>query len=148
VTAQIVLGRGKYLPHQDEPEITDQRGPMCYDNTYPLPQYPGGPALDGSTHPPAKTPASTTPPAATGTTPTLPSLPLSSSGIPLLGGSGPGSSVGNNPREALGLANSAPERQLVAGLVADLTGTTQADVPAWSSLLVGPLLRGTEVTVK
>jgi hypothetical protein len=26
---------------------------MCYNNTPPLEQYPGGPAQDGSTHPPA-----------------------------------------------------------------------------------------------
>jgi virulence factor Mce-like protein len=53
ITAEIVATRGKFLPHQDEPEITDNRGPACYDNTPPLPQYPGGPAMDGSTHPPA-----------------------------------------------------------------------------------------------
>jgi virulence factor Mce-like protein len=155
VTAEIILGRGKFLSHQDEPEITDQRGPMCYSNAYPIVQYPGGPALDGSTHPPAKTPASTTPPTGGVTLPptspslpALPSLPLGSSGIPLLGGSGPGSGVGANPRESLGLANSAPERELVNGLVADMTGSARSDVPGWSSLLVGPLVRGVEVTVK
>ncbi|MBA2323499.1 MAG: MCE family protein [Pseudonocardiales bacterium] len=49
----ITATRGKFVPHQDEPEVTDDRGPRCYDNTPPLPQYPGGPAQDGSTHPPA-----------------------------------------------------------------------------------------------
>jgi phospholipid/cholesterol/gamma-HCH transport system substrate-binding protein len=53
VTALLANNRGKFLPHQDEPEVTDQRGPMCYNNTPPLEQYPGGPAQDGSTHPPA-----------------------------------------------------------------------------------------------
>jgi virulence factor Mce-like protein len=53
VTTEVVRNRGKFVPHQDEPEVTDQRGPMCYDNTPPLEQYPGGPAQDGSTHPPA-----------------------------------------------------------------------------------------------
>jgi virulence factor Mce-like protein len=54
----LTLGRGRYLPHQDEPEVTDPRGPRCYDNTPPIEQYPGGPAEDGSTHPPAAAPAS------------------------------------------------------------------------------------------
>ena len=46
------------------------------------------------------------------------------------------------------IANSAPERELVAGLVADVTGTDRASVPNWASLLVGPLLRGVEVQVR
>jgi hypothetical protein len=49
---------------------------------------------------------------------------------------------------SLTIANSAPERQLVAGLLADMTGTDPATMPAWSSLMVGTLLRGTEVQVR
>lgn len=58
ITAEVIATRGKYLPRQDEPEFTDNRGPACYPQTVPLPQYPGGPYLDGSTHPPASTQAS------------------------------------------------------------------------------------------
>jgi phospholipid/cholesterol/gamma-HCH transport system substrate-binding protein len=49
---------------------------------------------------------------------------------------------------SVSIANSAPERQLVAGLIADMTGADRSGVPAWSSLLVGPLLRGVEVEVR
>ncbi|WP_216215344.1 MCE family protein [Amycolatopsis aidingensis] len=47
-----------------------------------------------------------------------------------------------------GLANSPYERQLVTELMAARLGTTPDAVPGWSSLLVGPLLRGAEVTLK
>lgn len=60
VQVLITAGRGKYLPNQDEPEITDPRGPRCYNNTPPLEQYPGGPAQDGAFAPPAAAPGSQT----------------------------------------------------------------------------------------
>jgi virulence factor Mce-like protein len=160
VTADIVVTRGKFLPHQDEPEITDNRGPACYDNSYPLPQYPGGPAQDGSTHPPAVTPINPNPPAAattgsgstgsgSGGTPSLPGLPLlGGASSSTLSGSGPGSAVAPNPLQRLSTANSAPERRLVSGLVTDMSGDPNVPAPAWSSLLVGPLLRGAEVQVR
>ncbi|GAB3501893.1 MCE family protein [Amycolatopsis cihanbeyliensis] len=50
--------------------------------------------------------------------------------------------------EQAGIANSPYERQLIAELMAPALGTTPDAVPGWSSLLVGPLLRGTEVTLK
>jgi virulence factor Mce-like protein len=53
VRVVITVTRGKYLPHQDEPDFTDNRGPACYNNNAPIEQYPGGPAGDGATHPPA-----------------------------------------------------------------------------------------------
>ncbi|RSD23732.1 MCE family protein [Amycolatopsis eburnea] len=48
----------------------------------------------------------------------------------------------------LGVANSPQEQQLLATLVAPSIGVPAADVPAWSSVLVGPLYRGTEVKLK
>ncbi|MEU7786745.1 MCE family protein [Amycolatopsis sp. NPDC049159] len=48
----------------------------------------------------------------------------------------------------LGVANSPQEEQLLATLVAPSIGVPSADVPAWSSVLVGPLYRGTEVKLK
>ncbi|MDT7561289.1 MAG: hypothetical protein QOI68_5766, partial [Pseudonocardiales bacterium] len=59
-----------------------------------------------------------------------------------------GSPVPAFTASSLTIANSAPERQLVAGLLADMTGTDPATMPAWSSLMVGTLLRGTEVQVR
>ena len=176
VTVEIVANRGKFKPHLDEPDFTDNRGPACYNNTPPLPQYPGGPAQDGSTHPPASAQAvqlgkllGTDPTVAVGSGAQSPSVPQ----LPLLGGTGSGGTGAGNPlnlpandtpaegkpqalgspvpaftASSLSIANSAPERDLVAGLVADLTGADRADVPAWSSLLVGPLLRGAEVQVR
>jgi phospholipid/cholesterol/gamma-HCH transport system substrate-binding protein len=48
----------------------------------------------------------------------------------------------------LGVANSPQEQQLLSTLVAPSLGVPTAEVPAWSSVLVGPLYRGTEVTLK
>ncbi len=48
----------------------------------------------------------------------------------------------------LGVANSPQEQQLLATLVAPSIGVPDAQVPGWSSVLVGPLYRGTEVKLK
>ncbi|OXM53424.1 MCE family protein [Amycolatopsis alba] len=48
----------------------------------------------------------------------------------------------------LGLANSPQERELISALVAPSAGIPAAQVPAWGSVLVGPLYRGTEVTLR
>ncbi|MBM0124125.1 MCE family protein [Pimelobacter simplex] len=48
----------------------------------------------------------------------------------------------------LGEANSPAENQLIAELMAPAAGVSPADYPTWSSLLVGPLLRGAEVEVR
>jgi phospholipid/cholesterol/gamma-HCH transport system substrate-binding protein len=55
------------------------------------------------------------------------------------GAAAPGATDGD-----LGPANSPGERQLVAELLKPSLG----DVPDWSSVLIGPALRGTEVTVR
>ncbi|HEY0641168.1 MAG TPA: MCE family protein [Pseudonocardiaceae bacterium] len=48
----------------------------------------------------------------------------------------------------LGLPNSPQERELLAVLLAPALGVPAAEVPGWSSVLVGPLYRGTEVTLR
>lgn len=48
----------------------------------------------------------------------------------------------------LGEANSPAENQLIAELMAPDAGLSPADYPEWSSLLVGPLLRGAEVELR
>ncbi|MCP3803867.1 MCE family protein [Allokutzneria sp. A3M-2-11 16] len=47
----------------------------------------------------------------------------------------------------LGVPNSPQERDVVAVLVAPSLGVTPSEVPNWSSVLLGPMLRGTEVAV-
>ena len=48
----------------------------------------------------------------------------------------------------LRLANSPEETRLIAALFGPRIGVDPQDMPGWSSLLLGPLVRGTEVTVK
>ncbi|MDI5978334.1 MCE family protein [Amycolatopsis magusensis] len=48
----------------------------------------------------------------------------------------------------LGLPNSPQERELISTLVAPEIGVAPGEVAPWSSVLVGPLYRGTEVTVR
>jgi phospholipid/cholesterol/gamma-HCH transport system substrate-binding protein len=62
--------------------------------------------------------------------------PTGSTGHPLLGG--------DNLGGDLGLANSPQEQELIGTLLAPAVG----EVPSWSSVLVGPLYRGTEVTLR
>ncbi|WP_158893013.1 MCE family protein [Amycolatopsis anabasis] len=45
-------------------------------------------------------------------------------------------------------AGSPEEHQVVSEILGAVMGTSPSEVPSWSSLLVGPLLRGTEVTLK
>lgn len=132
VTIEIVGSRGKYVPGVDDPGHGDTRGPRCYPWVEPpgrFPQYPpGGPLQDGSSHPPpphgpgvqhpASSPASTTSQSAS----SGPAAPLQ--------------------------ANSPAERDLIAALLAPSLARAPRDVPQWSSVLVGPVYRGTEVTVR
>ena len=59
---------------------------------------------------------------------------------------------GTNPaatsNTGLGLPNSPQENQLVNELLAPGLKESAASLPDWSSLLVGPALRGAEVTIK
>ncbi|MBW0107365.1 hypothetical protein I4I84_01190, partial [Pseudonocardia sp. KRD-182] len=49
--------------------------------------------------------------------------------------------------QGMGLPNSPGEQRLVAELVAAQDGGSPADVPGWGSMMVGPLYRGSEVTL-
>lgn len=133
VTLSLSVSRGAYQPGQDTPAFTDNRGPRCYDYSGRAPQYPpGGPIQDGSQHPAAATDSGQGTDASASTTTsafpetiTLPSA-ASASGSP---------------------ANSAAEEQLLSGLLAPMLGVPAANLPSWSSLLVGPLYRGATVSV-
>lgn len=124
VTIEITASRGKYVPGVDTPRFDDKRGPRCYPVAKPpakFPQYPsGGPLKDGSAKPPP--PRSDRPQDFQPTVPQAVSTPQ--------------------------VANSSEERDLIAVLLAPSLGVMPEDVPRWSSLLVGPLFRGAEVTVQ
>jgi phospholipid/cholesterol/gamma-HCH transport system substrate-binding protein len=117
VTIEITSSRGKYLPGVDTPRYEDKRGPRCYPVARPPARFPQYP-----------------------------------SGGPLRDGSSkPPPPRSDRPQDfqptVPALANSVPERDLIAVLIAPSLGVAPEDVPAWSSLLVGPLFRGVEVTL-
>ncbi|MGZ6772841.1 MAG: MCE family protein, partial [Mycobacteriaceae bacterium] len=118
---EVVKSRGKYLPNQDEPNVTDNRGPVCYPTVDPkvgnFPQYPGGPLVDGSVHPPS-----------TNAGYQASSLPSNSAG--------------------LGIAGSTSEQGMLSTVFSQTNGSTPEEVPGWSALVAAPGLRGSEVTVK
>ncbi|MGW3956826.1 MCE family protein [Streptomyces sp. NPDC004752] len=60
----------------------------------------------------------------------------------------PAAQVSAAADQDLGPANSPQENALVNELLAPATGQHPADLPDWSSLLAGPALRGTEVTLR
>ncbi|HEV8560072.1 MAG TPA: MCE family protein [Actinophytocola sp.] len=125
-TLEIVVNRGPYHAGKDTPNFDDHRGPRCYDpkdycNPFPE-QPPEGPLKDGTSQtPPPKQSCNKTPPPAT---------------------------VPSALSDGLGLANSPGEGELLANLLGPELGTDQATVPGWSSLLVGPLFRGAEVSFR
>ncbi|MGH3824268.1 MAG: MCE family protein [Pseudonocardiaceae bacterium] len=122
---EVTNNRGTYLPGVDEPRYREDRGPRCYPvrDGIKFPQYPGGPIDDGSTAPP------------TGRSDPSP-------------GVGPVSTPPQTAGASMGLPNSPAEQQFLAALLASASGEPPAEVPNWSSFLLGPLLRGTEVTLR
>jgi phospholipid/cholesterol/gamma-HCH transport system substrate-binding protein len=120
ITLEIVNNRGKYVPGE-EPEYSDDRGPRCYPILTPGPQFPpDGPFRDGSS---------------------TPAPPVGTPGPEYAG-------FGLVPSSYdMGVPNSPAERQMVAELVSAQDGTSPKAVPSWGSMLVGPLYRGTEVTL-
>lgn len=146
VVLEVAPSRGKYVPNQDEPEFTDDRGPVCYQPMpFPqkFPQYPGGPPRDGAEHPP--------PPAGQGSAaPAFESEPAFD-GEPAWDVS-PAVPAVHRPRAIdgwdLGVPNSPQEAEFVAFLKAPAFGLPPERVPGWAALLLGPTLRGAEVTVR
>jgi phospholipid/cholesterol/gamma-HCH transport system substrate-binding protein len=125
ITLEIVASQGKYIPNQDEPRYLDDRGPRCYPIQIPGPdQPPDGPFKDG-TEPHDNPPVGTE----YGDAEDFGYVPTSYSGADM------------------GVPNSPGERQIVNELLAIQQGTSPDAMPAWSTMLVGPLYRGTEVKV-
>lgn len=144
ITLEVTSDRGKYKPGVDEPAYRDKRGPRCYsfeNPPQPFPQYPpDGPVKDGSSSPPpARTSESgLNPPSGNEQYPSPSAASAPASTSPQSASTGGG----------LGLVNSPAERDFVSALMAPATGTPPREVPGWSSLLVGPLLRGAEVSYR
>ncbi|HEX5119599.1 MAG TPA: MCE family protein [Pseudonocardiaceae bacterium] len=131
-TLEVTVNRGQYIAGQDTPRYQDNRGPRCYNLTpepNPFPQYaPDGPIQDGSTHPAAA---------------------KSSNGGGLVPASnGQSTSPSAATTDGLGLPNSAAEEGFVAELVGPSLGISPQDFPSWGTALIGPLYRGTEVSIK
>ncbi|MEU3273696.1 MCE family protein [Saccharomonospora sp. NPDC006951] len=131
-TIEITTNRGPYEPGKDEPKYEDKRGPRCYamkDLPDPFPQHPPeGPLRDGSTSPP---------PARSQNDGLSPANNAANAG----GYNGNGTTAGNP-------ANTPAEHAILSQLVAPQVGMESADVPGWGALLIGPLYRGAEVTVR
>lgn len=130
VTLEVTNHRGAYQPGRDEPRYQDDRGPRCYPRApagVNYPQYPpDGPIQDGSFAPGADRNAG----AGDG-----------EDGAPS-GTSTQGAAAG------MGVANSPQEQQFLTSLLAAVNGQSPSEVPRWSTVLVGPLFRGAEVTVR
>jgi phospholipid/cholesterol/gamma-HCH transport system substrate-binding protein len=119
-----VLGAGTAEPGLHiEASVTESRGPYRPGRDTPAYTASGGPRCYPS-----------------GVAPTtgVVAMPTGSTGHPLLAGSG----------GDLGLPNSPQEQELLATLLAEPAGLAPGAVPGWSSVLVGPLYRGTEVTLR
>lgn len=129
VTLEVAPHRGKYRPNQDEPEFGDKRGPRCYnfmEHLDPMPEYPpDGPFKDGSVPPPASRPVN--------------------GGLNPPAGSTPQSAPAGTAAQWV---NSPAERDMVATVLAPALGRPSSEVPGWGSLLVGPVLRGAEVSYR
>jgi virulence factor Mce-like protein len=131
-TIEIVVNKGPYEPGKDTPEFNEHRGPRCYDpgqmgNPFPD-QPPDGPLQDGTSHGPANRTQQdgVLPPTGASNSLTSPNAVTSADSV----------------------ANTPSEQEFLAQLVAPGMGVEPAEVPGWSSLLLGPLFRGAEVTVR
>jgi phospholipid/cholesterol/gamma-HCH transport system substrate-binding protein len=137
VTAEITPNRGPYVAGRDEPKYLDKRGPRCYDFKdfpQPFPQYPpDGPLKDGAVPPP---PAKTA------------NVGLIPAGTMFNGTPGQGTTPSVAAPADMGLPNSAAEVRYVNALIGPTLGVQPDDMPSWSTLLLGPVMRGSVVDVK
>lgn len=124
-TINFVNPKGRYIPNQDEPRLFDTRGPSCFDDvTTPgkfFPQYPGSGVNDGSYQVPSRNPG----PAIDPPLPNPLDTPVPAS-----------------------YAGSDVERDTLAVVYGSGSGLAPEQVPAWTTLVGAPALRGTEVSVR
>ena len=120
VQLNVVAARGKYLPGKDAPQFATGGEARC-------------PYVTGQT---GTQPASDTDLGGTGEPAAIPAPPSAFVREQLAAGAG------------LGDANSPAENAFLAELLAPTQGMAPAEYPRWSSLLVGPTLRDTKVTLR
>ena len=123
VQLNVVPSRGKYLPGKDAPVYASGGQARC-------------PYVTGQTGSQSVSPNSLTTTAAADRPPAIPAPPSSFVRNQVAASSG------------LGEANSPAENELLAELLAPTQAMAPADYPKWSSLLVGPTLRNTKVTLR
>lgn len=126
VKLNVVPSRGKYLPGKDTPKFNGKgkaRCPYVTGRTGVQPTAAGAETASADTTPQAEPEAIAAPP-----DPSLTSRTTAATGI--------------------GDANSPAENQLIAELLAPTRGLAPDDYPDWASLLVGPTLRNTKVTLR
>lgn len=163
VVLNVEPSRGKYVAGKDRPVHTTG-GPRCpyetgHTGTTPAPRVAsaGHPAADHAGDPRStrSTPSATATSTPTGTAsadqtsdqtgdqtaddqpPTIPAPPSDALERQV-----------TSAANGLGQVNSPAENQMIAELVAPTVGLSPTAYPDWSSLLLGPLLRGAEVTFK
>lgn len=119
ITMELVNSRGKYVPGNEPHYVSG--GPHCYGLPNPPKPFPGVNFPDGAP--------------ATGPTSVLP------------GGSTPVLPTANRAAYRGGGVGSPAESRLISALLSGSYGNDPAKVPALATLLAGPLLRGSEVTV-
>lgn len=145
VMIEVIPGGKAYEPGEDEHVNAEDRGPRCYpipEKGKNFPQYPKGGAIQDGTSDAAKHKDAD---------PEM-SKPVQGLGAPFESDpSGEGDGGGGSQAASGGVpsvANSSAEQDLISVLVAPQLDMPAAEVPGWSSLLVGPLYRGKEVELK
>jgi phospholipid/cholesterol/gamma-HCH transport system substrate-binding protein len=126
VSVHPVESLGRYQAGTDTPRYGDNLGPHCY----PVP-FAGIQLNDGAS-----------PPAPTSQTVPSSSAAGQSGGQPAVDGSVP------VPDSGLGLPNSPAENELINELLSPAVNIPPRQLPSWSSVLTGPLFRGTEVGIR
>lgn len=132
VNVNVVPSLGRYLPGRDTPLYGDNTGPHCY----PVP-FPGITLHDGTSSPGANSPGAS----ASGVT-----TRAAARGPGAQGGAAGGAAA--TVAAITGPGGAPQDSELIKELAGLALGRPPAAVPGWSSLLVGPLYRGANVSLR
>jgi phospholipid/cholesterol/gamma-HCH transport system substrate-binding protein len=132
VNVNVVPSLGRYLPGRDTPLYGDNTGPHCY----PVP-FPGITLHDGTSSPGANSPGAS----ASGVT-----TRAAARGPGVQGGAAGGAAA--TVAAITGPGGAPQDSELIKELAGLALGRPPAAVPGWSSLLVGPLYRGANVSLR
>ena len=127
VNVNVVPSLGRYQPGRDTPVYGDNTGARCY----PVP-FPGVTLHDGTSAPRASASGATTRAATRG--------PATQGGAPR--------GAAATMAAVTGPGGAPQDSELIRELAGLALGRPPASVPGWSGLLVGPLYRGTNVTLR